>query len=411
MNENKILIVDDNPTNLKVLFDYLTGEKGNKIFVAKNGREALERTAFAHPDIILLDIMMPEMDGYETCRRLKENEDTREIPIIFLTAFADTDNKIKAFNSGAVDFIVKPFNQDEVLARIKTHLTISRQKKELEKANADLADANVALGKSNQALADANSTLEEVNHALEETNKELAKANASKDKLFSIVAHDMRNKLFSITGSIDMLESFYHDLNDDEKQDRIRAMADSSKHMYKLFENLFTWARMQTGSIEVVTEEVNVAGIAEEIISFFMEDATAKGVELTCDVPEGCDVMYDKNMLQFIIRNLVHNAIKYCDSGNRVVISCTQDGKWHNIAVTDNGVGMKKEICDSIFETGAKSSRPGTRREDGSGLGLMVAKEFAELNRGSISISSREGFGTKVILSLPASSECASHFE
>ncbi|MBF0232388.1 MAG: response regulator, partial [Desulfamplus sp.] len=143
--ENKILIVDDNPTNLKVLFDYLSGEKGYKSFVAKNGREALERTAHAQPDIILLDIMMPEMDGYETCRRLKEDDNTKEIPIIFLTAFADTENKVKAFDHGAVDFIVKPFNQKEVLARIKTHLTISRQKKELEKANTALEQTNIDL--------------------------------------------------------------------------------------------------------------------------------------------------------------------------------------------------------------------------------------------------------------------------
>lgn len=135
---NRILIVDDNPTNLRVLFEYLSGDQGYKIFIAKNGREALERTANAKPDIILLDILMPEIDGYETCRRLKEEEETRDIPIIFLTAFADAENKIKAFNSGAVDFIVKPFNQEEVLARIKTHLTISRQKESLKRKTANL---------------------------------------------------------------------------------------------------------------------------------------------------------------------------------------------------------------------------------------------------------------------------------
>ncbi len=289
-DENKILIVDDNPTNLKVLFDYLSGEKGNKIFVAKNGREALERTAFAEPDIILLDIMMPEMDGYETCKRLKEDEKFQDIPIIFLTAFADTENKIKAFNRGAVDFIVKPFNQEEVLARIKTHLTVSRQKKALARAN----------------------------HDLEYANKALAKANAAKDKLFSIVAHDMRNKLFGLTGSIDMMKTFFHELDDNEKQERVRAMADSAHQMYKLFENLFTWARMQTRSIEVVKESVNISRTAAEIIECLKAESDAKGIELLSDVPKGCEVIYDRNMMSFILRNLVHNAIKYCDTGDQV---------------------------------------------------------------------------------------------
>lgn len=378
-SEKKILIVDDNPTNLKVLFDYLSAEKGNKIFVAANGREALERTAFAEPDIILLDIMMPEMDGYETCRRLKENEKTREIPVVFLTAFADTENKVKAFNRGAVDFIVKPFNQEEVMARIKTHLTIARQKKALEKANSDLEEANNAL----------------------------AKANAAKDRLFSIVAHDMRNKLFGLTGSIDMMEGFFDDLNDDEKREQIRTMAASAQQMYKLFENLFTWARMQTGSIEVVTEIVDVSRAVSEIIEFFKTDAGSKGVTLFSAVEQGCDVMYDRNMLLFIIRNLVHNAIKYCDRGKQVIISCTGKGGYHHISVKDNGMGMQEELADSIFDVGVKSSRPGTRKEGGSGLGLLVAKEFAELNNGSLSITSQEGIGTEVVLSLPASaSEC-----
>ncbi|MBF0258711.1 MAG: hybrid sensor histidine kinase/response regulator [Desulfamplus sp.] len=380
--ENKILIVDDNPTNLKVLFDYLSGEKGYKSFVAKNGREALERTAHAQPDIILLDIMMPEMDGYETCRRLKEDDNTKEIPIIFLTAFADTENKVKAFDHGAVDFIVKPFNQKEVLARIKTHLTISRQKKELEKAN---------------------TALEQTNIDLEKANIDLAKANASKDKLFSIVAHDMRNKLFGLTGSIEMMESFFNELNDDEKQQRIKAMSKSAQQMYKLFENLFTWARMQTGSIEVVTEKLNVRQTASEIIDFFKEDAKAKGIELISNVKDGCDVMYDKNMLSFIIRNLVHNAIKYCDTGNSITISCIHQDQYHRISVKDTGTGMKKEVCDAIFKVGARSSKPGTRKEGGSGLGLMVAREFAELNRGTLTIQSEENEGTEVVLSLPAS--------
>jgi len=161
-------------------------------------------------------------------------------------------------------------------------------------------------------------------------------------------------------------------------------MSNSAQQMYKLFENLFTWARMQTGSIEVVTEKLNVEQTASEVIEFFRMDAEAKGIEMVSDVRDGCDVMYDNNMLNFILRNLVHNAIKYCDKGNHVTISCQQESEYHQIAVTDNGVGMKKEVCDAIFDVGTRSSKPGTRKEGGSGLRLMVAKEFAELNNGTL---------------------------
>ncbi|MBF0199940.1 MAG: hybrid sensor histidine kinase/response regulator [Desulfamplus sp.] len=366
-DRNRILIVDDNPTNLKVLFDYLSGEKGNRILVAKNGREALERIAFARPDIILLDIMMPEMDGYETCKRLKEDEKTRDIPIIFLTAFADMDNKIKAFRHGAVDFIVKPFNQEEVLARIDTHLTISRQK-----------------------------------NALESANRALEQANAAKDKLFSIVAHDMRNKIFSLTGSIDLVRNFYDDLSDDELRDKINTMALSAHHMYKLFENLFTWARMQTGDIDVLKEKIDLAGCVNATLELFVTEAGSKGVDVVSDIPAGFYLLYDRNMLLFILRNLMHNAIKYCDTGDRVVISCDDNGKECSIAVRDTGMGMKREICDKIFDISSKTSRPGTRKEKGSGLGLLVAKEFAELNQGRLSIESREGEGTEVVITLPS---------
>ncbi|MBF0204242.1 MAG: HAMP domain-containing histidine kinase [Desulfamplus sp.] len=180
-------------------------------------------------------------------------------------------------------------------------------------------------------------------------------------------------------------------------------MSSSAQQMYKLFENLFTWARMQTGNIEVATEKLNVGHTAFEIIEFFKSDAEAKGIKMISDVQDGYQVMYDKNMLNFIIRNLVHNAIKYCDTGNTITISCKKEDQYHRISVKDNGIGIKKDVCDAIFQVGAKSSKPGTRKEGGSGLGLMVAKEFAELNQGTIKIESEENIGTEVILSLPVS--------
>ncbi len=134
-----ILIVDDNPTNLNILIDYLN-EAGFKILIAESGERALYQTAHVQPDLILLDVMMPGLDGFETCRRLKDNETTRDIPVIFITALSETEDKIKGFKAGGVDYITKPFQQEEVLARVTTHITNRNLRKVLEAHNAELQE-------------------------------------------------------------------------------------------------------------------------------------------------------------------------------------------------------------------------------------------------------------------------------
>jgi DNA-binding response OmpR family regulator len=136
-NKQNILIVDDNPTNLGLLLEYLA-DAGFRVLVAESGESALKRTGYFKPDIILLDVMMPGIDGFETCRRLKENKETKEIPIIFMTALANTADKLKGFELGAVDYITKPLQYEEMLARVTTHLTIRELQKELEEKNARL---------------------------------------------------------------------------------------------------------------------------------------------------------------------------------------------------------------------------------------------------------------------------------
>jgi two-component system sensor histidine kinase ChiS len=152
-NKGQILIVDDNPTNLDVLFEYLD-EAGFSVLVAENGLEAIEQIQYAHPDIILLDIMMPELDGYDTCRRLKADNRTKDIPIIFVTALSETEDKIKGFEAGGVDYITKPFHQAEVMARINTHITIRNLQKRLEIANS-LSQQRISQRASDVALVNA----------------------------------------------------------------------------------------------------------------------------------------------------------------------------------------------------------------------------------------------------------------
>jgi DNA-binding response OmpR family regulator len=162
MTEEKetILIVDDSPTNLGVLFDYLRNS-GFKVLVAEDGEGALQRAGYAQPDIILLDVLMPGLDGLETCRRLKENEKTKDIPVIFMTALSDTVDKVKGFESGAVDYVTKPVEVEEVLARIQTHLTLRNLQKQLQIANDTLTEKVQALDQANAELQKRNRELHE----------------------------------------------------------------------------------------------------------------------------------------------------------------------------------------------------------------------------------------------------------
>jgi DNA-binding response OmpR family regulator len=162
MTEEKdtILIVDDSPTNLGVLFDYLRNS-GFKVLVAEDGEGALQRAGYARPDIILLDVLMPGLDGFETCRRLKANEETKNIPVIFMTALSDTVDKLKGFEAGAVDYVTKPVEVAEVLARIRTHLTLRNLQKQLQTANNTLTEKLQELDRTNVELQRRNTELQE----------------------------------------------------------------------------------------------------------------------------------------------------------------------------------------------------------------------------------------------------------
>jgi len=185
-----LLIVDDIPTNLKVLLTYLH-DLNYEVLVAQNGEDALEKIAYAKPDLILLDVMMPKMDGFEVCRRLKMDEKFRDIPVIFMTALTDTVDKVKGFEIGAVDYIVKPIQHEEVLARVTTHLSLISLQKLLKEQNLNLERKNADLIRFKETI--------------ERNNQELQKQNA-KIKAFSrIITHDLKGTLLSLANTINGL--------------------------------------------------------------------------------------------------------------------------------------------------------------------------------------------------------------
>jgi len=347
-----ILIVDDVSTNLKILGAILK-DSGYKVRPVPHGMLALQATEREKPDLILLDIMMPDIDGYEVCRRLKENPKLCDVPIIFISALSEPDDIVRALNSGGVDYITKPFRAEEVKARVATHLKLYKQSKEL---------------------------------------KEL---NATKDKFFSIIAHDLRGPLSGLIGLAELVTDDTLPFETEEKKDLMCDLRDSARNIFNLLENLLEWSQMQRRKISFTPQMLLVNEIIPEVLKIVAELVRRKGIEIDVDVPRDLQVYADTNMLQTVIRNLVTNAIKFTPQGGKITIS-TSIAKNKDVIfmVKDSGIGMDTDMVENLFRMDAKISRIGLDGEAGTGLGLLLSKEFVEKHGGKLWVESEEGKGS-----------------
>lgn len=361
-----ILIIDDSTMNLKVIVDYLE-EAGFELMVARDGESGLEIAQRAHPDLILLDVIMPGIDGFETCRRLKANETTQDIPVIFMTALTNVEDKVQGFTVGGVDYITKPIQQKEVLARVTTHLKIKALTQHLQRANQDLI-----------------------------------KLNADKDRLFSIIAHDLRGPFMPVMGTIQLLMEMGDSINKNDLQSFYRVIYLSAQKVMDLLENLLAWSRMQIGGIPYQPDLIDLSELVERNIGLFNQNAAAKGVALQSYVNQSLFVYTDGHMLDTILRNLISNAIKFTPNGGQVTVSAKlQESPFVEVAVVDDGVGFSQEALVKLLQGGLPEISMGTANEKGSGLGLMICREMATRQGGQFWIESELGCGTTVKFTVP----------
>ena len=369
-----ILIVDDNPTNLRVLMDHLKAS-GLKILVARSGEGALQQVEYARPDVILLDVMMPGMNGFETCRRLKALDAARELPVIFMTALTETVDKLKGFEAGGVDYITKPLQHEEVLARVKTHLTIRKLQQQLQEQNLALLEKNV----------------------------QLQELNASKDKFFSIIAHDLRSPLSGLLALIRLTAEQFEKYTHDEARQVMDALREESEDLYKLLENLLTWATIQRGRIPYQPKPIALPPLIERNLRLFAPNAAQKQITLTNAAPSPLPAYADADMVDAILRNLLSNAVKFTKAQGTITISATRREQEVEVAVADTGVGMSPEQLAQLFRIDAKHHALGTAGEKGTGLGLNLCKELVEKNGGRIWAESEIGQGSVFRFTLPQS--------
>ena len=397
-----ILAVDDDAYNLAVVRDFLTGYNYS-VLVAEDGESAVSRADYALPDLILLDIMMPGIDGYETCRRLKQQESTGEIPVIFMSALAETGHKVKGLEAGAVDYVTKPLQQEELLARVRVHLSIQDLSRRLKEAN-ELLEARVEARTID--LAAANRELKEEiaeRQAAQEQLRQSQKMEAI-GTLAGGVAHDFNNILTAIMGFGSILRV---KLEGDAKLSQYaNSILISAGKAAKLTHSLLAFSRKQI--IEIKPEGVNeiIRTIGEILHRVIGED-----IELRCSFsPEELVFMGDSGQIEQVLMNLAVNARDAMPTGGILRLStervelteelldgALKPGSYARITVSDTGCGIAEDIRQRIFEPFFTTKEVGK----GTGLGLSIVYGIIRQHGGGVTVQSEDGRGTSIRVHLP----------
>jgi signal transduction histidine kinase len=352
----KILIVDDTPTNLSILEEIL-GED-YFISVAQSGTQALSITEKFLPDLILLDVNMPGIDGFETCHKLKSRKSTRDLPVVFITARAEPEDVIQGFKEGGVDYITKPFNHSEVLARVQTHLKVQQLIRQLESKNDQL--------------------------------KEL---NELKNKFLGMASHDMRNCLGAIKGYSQILNEDKDELPEETKEQFLGFIFKSSENMLKMVNGLLDVSMIESGKLQLDLRRESLKSLINHHIMINQFFADKKKIILRPELPDVSKSLMDANKIGQVIDNLISNAIKFSEPETTIVITLKeQEGKLI-FSVKDEGPGISDEDQAKLFQHFQKLSARPTAGESSSGLGLAISKKMIQAHDGCLNVTSELGSG------------------
>ena len=344
-----VLIVDDVPTNV-MLVQAILKKEGYRLLTCDSGAKALRLAHDKHPNLILLDIMMPEMDGYEVLQHLKSNPDTNDIPVIIMSALSDMQSIVKGYQLGATEYVTKPFQREELVKRVAHRFelfSIKRIKQELE------------------------NTIE------------------SRDTLYSVIAHDLRSPL----GSLKMMNNAILMMVDKDQVspevfEMLQMMNKTSEEIFLLLDNLLKWAKNRLKKQNVYKQETDINSLVSSTAEIYIPMATQ-----------------NIDMIKTVVRNLISNAIKFSFEGGTITIGSKIEGDHVVISVKDSGKGIKKEDQEKLLKQNTHFTSYGTNNEKGSGLGLMLCKDFVEQHDGKLWFESEEGKGSTFFASLKALSK------
>ena len=387
-----ILVIDDVVDNITVLAEHLAPLAA--VQFATSGPEGLALAGQTQPDLIVLDVMMPEVDGFEVCERLRADPRTHDIPVIFVTARTDVASQSRGLALGAVDFIHKPLHGDLVQARVRLHLEIGRRTRELQRLNAEL-EARV----------------ERRTDALLQALQRAEAAARSKSEFLAHMSHELRTPLNAIIGLAQVGErdrhvATAHGVNapSSSAPSHDAQILSAGQRLLRMIEQVLEFARLEDGQVDLAQRAFDPAAVARDAAGAVAAAAAAKGLALHVALPDGPSqaVIGDDARMREVLVNLMANAVKFTDTGS-VTLSLTRDGARLRFNVEDTGVGMSAEQVARLFLPFEQGDRSVTRRHGGAGLGLVVSRHLARAMGGDIEVSSRPGLGTvfRLVVTLP----------
>ena len=362
----KVLIVDDDRLNARILTSILKGES-YEIKEVGSGEAALECYPQFKPDVVLLDVVMPGINGYETCRTLKQTYGEKCAPIIFITAKSESDDVVEGLAAGGVDYLPKPFRAKEAVARIRTHL-------------------------QNQLLNEQQRRLVE----------QLNNSNAAKNRLMGMVAHDLRNPLASIRGLADFLRDGTVGVPTPDQKDLIDNIYLASQSMLDLINELLDTAVIEAGELRIDVQPASLVDLLEKSVYFNNINAVKKGTKIILDL-EQCPpaLPMDAKKIRQVIDNLLSNAIKFSPPGSTISVWAELQPGRCAVAVRDQGLGIPENERDRLFQDFGRTSVRPTAGEQSIGLGLAICRKIIEAHGGSITAENQPGGGCIFQFALP----------
>ena len=368
-----ILIIDDDSA-VRSSLSFMLKRAGYEAQTVSGPREAMEVVRSVAPDLILMDMNFTlSTTGEEGLTLLRQVKIFRpETPVILMTAWGSIQLAVQGMQAGAFDFITKPFRPQELVIRVQHQLSLLRAERVIRRQN-----------------------------------EKLKKSLEARDKLYSIIAHDLRAPIGTIKMINSSIEAQKVKIKDPQISKLFEMINETTEEAFNLLENLLRWTRNQNGKTKIYATLFNLTPVARQVVSLFSAIANAKEIELINRIEGKFDIFADEDMIKTVLRNLISNAIKFTYTGGQVELSLADSGDYWTIYVKDNGKGIPKDLQTHLLKSDEDITTYGTHNEKGSGLGLILCRDFIRMNKGKLHFCSQEGIGTTFYFTIPKASSSA----